>query len=76
MDTINGLAQVFGNGFFPVIMCVVFIVGIYYLVKMHKDEIQSLSSTIDKNTDVINKMTVTLQQLSDRVENLEHGKEK
>lgn len=76
MDTINGLAQVFGNGFFPVIMCVVFIVGIYYLVKMHKDEIQSLSSTIDKNTDVINKMTVTLQQLSDRVENLENRKEK
>lgn len=71
MDNINELTQVFGNGFFPVIMCVVLIYGIYKFVLIHKDEIQQLTDVINKNTEVINDMKLTIQQLSDRLENLE-----
>lgn len=72
MDDINGLVQVFGNGFFPVIMCVVLLYGIYKFVLMHKDEIKQLTDVINKNTDVINDMKITVQQLSDRLEALEN----
>lgn len=71
MDDINSLAQVFGNGFFPIIMCVVLIYGIYKFVLMHKDEVEQLTEVINKNTDVINGMKLTVQQLSDRLESLE-----
>lgn len=71
MDDINSLAQVFGNGFFPIIMCVVLIYGIYKFVLMHKDEVKQLTEVINKNTDVINGMKLTVQQLSDRLESLE-----
>lgn len=71
MDNINSLAQVFGNGFFPIIMCVVLIYGIYKFVLMHKDEVKQLTEVINKNTDVINGMKLTVQQLSDRLESLE-----
>ena len=74
MDDINGLAQLFGNGFFPVIMCVVLLYGIYKFVLMHKEEIKQLADVIDKNSDVINDMKVTVQQLSDRLEAVENRK--
>lgn len=71
MDDLNGLVQLFGNGFFPIIMCVVLIYGIYKFVLMHKDEVEQLTEVINKNTDVINGMKLTVQQLSDRLESLE-----
>lgn len=74
MDDINGLVQIFGNGFFPVIMCVVLLYGIYKFVLMHKEEIKQLADVIDKNSDVINDMKVTVQQLSDRLEAVENHK--
>ena len=74
MDDINGLVQLFGNGFFPVIMCIVLSYGIYKFVLMHKDEIKQLTDVINKNSDVINDMKVTVQQLSDRLEALENCK--
>ena len=72
MDDINSLVQVFGNGFFPIVMCVVLIYGIYKFVLMHKYEIKQLTDVINKNSDVINDMKVTVQQLSDRLETLEN----
>lgn len=76
MDDLNTLTQLFGNGFFPIIMCVILIYGIYKFFIIHQDEIKSLSEVIDKNTDAINEMRITIQQISDRLEALEKGGDK
>ena len=74
MDNINGLVQLFGNGFFFFFMCAVLLYGIYKLVLIHKEEVKQLTDVINKNSDVINGMKITVQQLSDRLEVLENGK--
>lgn len=76
MEDMSGLVQIFGNGFFPIVMCVVLIYGIYKFVIMHKDEIKSLTDVINKNTEAINDMRITIQQISDRLEALEKDGDK
>lgn len=76
MEDITALTQLFDNYLFPVVVCAVLFIGIWKLVEMHKSEIADLSKVIDKNTDAINQMSITIQQISDRIDALERKEDK
>lgn len=56
MDTMNAIATLLGNGFFPIMVCAVLFWYIYKKDQTHKEEINELRKSIDKNTDVIQRV--------------------
>lgn len=56
METMNAIATLLGNGFFPIMVCAVLFWYIYKKDQAHKEEINELRKSIDKNTEVIQKV--------------------
>ena len=59
METLNALATLLGNGFFPIIVCIISTVFAYLIKEMnanHKEEITELRKSIDNNTLVVQKL--------------------
>lgn len=60
MEGLNGVVQMLGNGFFPIVVCGLLFWYVYMKDKAHKEEINELRKSIDNNTKV-------LQKLADRM---------
>lgn len=56
METMNAIATLLGNGFFPIMVCAVLFWYIYKKDQAHKEEITELRKSIDNNTAVMQKM--------------------
>lgn len=56
MESLNALATLVGNGFFPIVICAVLFWYIYKKDIAHKEEISELRKSIDNNTAVIQKL--------------------
>ena len=56
MDGINGVVQILGNGFFPIVVCGLLFWYVYKKDLQHKEEINELRKSIDNNTLVVQKL--------------------
>ena len=56
MEAINGITQVLGNGFFPIVVCGVLFWYVYKKDLQHKEEITELRKSVDNNTTVLQKI--------------------
>lgn len=56
MESLNALATLLGNGFFPIIVCGIMFWYVYKKDIAHKEEIGELRKSIDNNTAVIQKL--------------------
>lgn len=56
MESLNALATLIGNGFFPIVICAVLFWYIYKKDAQHKEEISELRKSIDNNTLVVQKL--------------------
>lgn len=80
MDEFSSIAQVFGNGFFPVIMCVLLVVAGYkvfmYLVKEGKSVVEKIEAKNaeynDKLSEVIKNNTTAVLSIKDGLKDVEN----
>ena len=56
MEGLQGLTQILGNGFFPIIISGVLCWYIYRKDQSHKEEIGELRKSIDNNTQVVQRL--------------------
>lgn len=63
MDAINALAQVLGNGFFPIIVCAVLFWYVYKKDIQHKEEMTEIRKSVDNNTSVLEKLVSSIDRL-------------
>lgn len=65
MDTINALVTVFGNGFFPIIVCAVLFWYVYDQGKKHKDEMDEMRKSVDNNTLTLTKLIEAIDRIKE-----------
>ena len=61
MDTLQGIVNILGNGFFPIVLSGFLFYYIWNKDKQHKEEIDELRKSIEANT-------MTLQKFIDKFE--------
>lgn len=86
MDNLGNLAQIMGQGFFPIVMCAVILYGGYklfhYILTEGKklieniearqvEETSRLSGVIDRNTEVVQTVVEEIRGVENRLEKVE-----
>ena len=63
MESLNALAQLLGNGFFPIIVCAVLFWYVYKKDQQHKQEMDEMRKTIENNTIILQQNTEVMRHL-------------
>lgn len=66
MEGLNEFVSIFGNGFFPVVVCGVLFWFVYTKDKAHRDEVNELRKTVESNTVAVTKLTDIIQSQSQK----------
>ena len=61
MEGLNEFVSIFGNGFFPVVVCGVLFWYVYTKDKSHREEISELRKTVESNTVAVTKLADVIQ---------------
>ena len=54
---------------FPIVCCLILCYVVYNMTKTHKEEIQQITTAIDNNTTILNKVLDALEKIGVDIEN-------
>lgn len=69
MESLNALATLLGNGFFPIIVCAILFWYVYKKDQQHKQEMDEMRKTIENNTIILQQNTEVMRHLVEVITN-------